>query len=301
MIFRQKAMLRTAIRPKRKVVAGRTLRNEVARRGYCGVPVNDFRASFPLPGMTLSVVLGRTPWRATRGSCTDCREYMPYRRLSARGRRRMCWRPQAGRCSPPHRAAAGCRSSATAENAYFLTESGCESVGNIPTFSSGISCKKIFTTFCHQKAAPTVSAGHLRRDRTAVLPERARKIYAVCAHPIRALEPPFDLFLPPVQCGGCCALRATMIIRLRPYMAGPRPARSHCFRYFSRCLIFWCFWIKPKAQEKLRKGENFPIDSSGRIPRFRRCIRRPFSFPDFSQGGAMGALRRHCLRYFSYL
>ena len=42
---------------------------------------------------------------------------------------------------------AGCRSSAAAENAYFLTESGCESVGNIPTFSSGISCKKIFTTF----------------------------------------------------------------------------------------------------------------------------------------------------------
>ena len=136
---------------------------------------------------------------------------------------------------------AGCRSSAAAETAYFLTESGCESVGNIPTFSSGISYKKIFTTFCHQKAAPKVSAGHLRRDRTAVLPERARKIYAVCAHPIRALEPPFDLFLPPVQCGGCCALRATMIIRLRPYMAGPRPARSHCFRYFSRCLIFWCF------------------------------------------------------------
>ena len=106
------------------------------------------------------------------------------------------------------------------------------------------------------KVAPKVSAGHLRRDRTAVLPERARKIYAVCAHPIRALEPPFDLFLPPVQCGGCCALRATMIIRLRPYMAGPRPARSHCFRYFSRCLIFWCFWIKPKAQEKLRKGRT---------------------------------------------
>ena len=77
MIFRQKAMLRTAIRPKRKVVAGRTLRSGVARRGYRGVPVDDFRASFPLPGMTLSVVLGRTPWRATRESCTDCREYMP--------------------------------------------------------------------------------------------------------------------------------------------------------------------------------------------------------------------------------
>ena len=77
MIFRQKAMLRTAIRPKRKVVAGRTLGNGVARRGYCGVPVDDFRASFPLSGMTLSVVLGRTPWRAMRESYTDCREYMP--------------------------------------------------------------------------------------------------------------------------------------------------------------------------------------------------------------------------------
>ena len=235
MIFRQKAMLRTAIRPKRKVVAGRTLGNGVARRGYRGVPVDDFRASFPLSGMTLSVVLGRTPWRATRESYTDCREYMPL--------------PPFVNPRPAEDVPAGCRSSAAAENAYFLTESGCESVGNIPTFSSGISCKKIFTTFCHQKAAPKVSAGYLRRDRTEVLPERARKIYAVCAHPLRALEPPFDLFLPPVQCGGCCALRATMIIRLRPYMAGPRPARSHCFRYFSRCLIFWCFWIKPKAQE----------------------------------------------------
>ena len=27
-------------------------------------------------------------------------------------------------------------------------------------------------------------------------------------------------------------------------------------RYFSLCLIFWCFWIKPKAQEKLRKGRT---------------------------------------------
>ena len=51
--------------------------------------------------------------------------------LSVRSRRRT---RRAGRCSPPHGAAAGCRSSAAAENAYFLTESGCESVGNIPTF-----------------------------------------------------------------------------------------------------------------------------------------------------------------------
>ena len=123
MIFRQKAMLRTAIRPKRKVVAGRTLRNGVARRGYRGVPVDDFRASFPLSGMTLSVVLGRTPWRAVRESYTDCREYMPL--------------PPFVSPRPAEDVPAGCRSSAAAENAYFLTESGCESVGNIPTFSFG--------------------------------------------------------------------------------------------------------------------------------------------------------------------
>ena len=116
-----------------------------------------------------------------------------------------------------------------------------------------------------------MSAGHLRRDRTAVLPKRARKIYAVCAHPLRALEPLFDLFPPPVQCGGCCALRATMIIRLRPYMAGPRPARSHCFRYFSRCLIFWCFWIKPKAQKKSEIDSYFLWESS--VPSIRRLLR----------------------------
>ena len=137
MIFCQKAMLRTAIRPKRKVVAGRTLGNGVARRGYCGVPVDDFRASFPLSGMTLSVVLGRTPWRAMRESYTDCREYMPL--------------PLFVSPRPAEDVPAGCRSSAAAENAYFLTKYGFESVGNIPTFSSGISCKKIFTTFCSQK------------------------------------------------------------------------------------------------------------------------------------------------------
>ena len=31
------------------------------------------------------------------------------------------------------------------------------------------------------------------------------------ARPLRALEPPSDLIPPPVQCGGCCALHATMV------------------------------------------------------------------------------------------
>ena len=38
----------------------------------------------------------------------------------------------------------------------------------------------VFTTFCHQKVAPKVSAGHLRRDRTAVLTERAQKTALFC-------------------------------------------------------------------------------------------------------------------------
>ena len=119
MIFCQKAMLRTAIRPKRKVVAGRTLGNGVARRGYCGVPVDDFRASFPLSGMTLSVVLGRTPWRAMRESYTDCREYMPLP-LFVSPRPAEDVSEAAGGAMPPSAwAAAGFRSSAAAEERIF--------------------------------------------------------------------------------------------------------------------------------------------------------------------------------------
>ena len=48
------------------------------------------------------------------------------------------------------------------------------------------------------------------------------------ARPLRALEPPSDLIPPPVQCGICGALRATMIICWSPVLAGLRPAGSHC-------------------------------------------------------------------------
>ena len=91
----------------------------------------------------------------------------------------------------------------------------------------------------------------------------------------------------------CCALRATMIlISFYSVLAGLRPARMHrensgrsggigasarsdraksgvfrdrsasagvVTRYFSLCLIFWCFWIKPKAQKKKCTTEE--IDS----------------------------------------
>ena len=85
-----------------------------------------------------------------------------------------------------------------------------------------------FTTFWHQKVAPKVSAGHLRRDRTKTVTERSRKICAVFARSLRAFPPLSDPFPPPVQCGDSCALCAMIIIRLRPHMAGLRPAGSHC-------------------------------------------------------------------------
>ena len=107
------------------------------------------------------------------------------------------------------------------------------------------------------------------------------------------------------QGGDCCALRATMIYYDLTSsilsFSRPRPARSHCensgscdvigasarsdraksevfrdrsasagvvIRYFSPCLIFWCFWIKPKAQKKKihdRRNRFFGKNSDAKI------------------------------------
>ena len=48
------------------------------------------------------------------------------------------------------------------------------------TFDWASPARSGFTTFCHQKVAPNVSAGHLRRDRTEVLTERAQKTALFC-------------------------------------------------------------------------------------------------------------------------
>ena len=96
------------------------------------------------------------------------------------------------------------RVSSTAFSPRF---SQCDCAGRRAASSSRGSC---FTTFCHQKVVPKVSARHLRRDRTTVLTERARKT-ALIAHPLRAFEPPSALFPPAVHCGSCGALRATII------------------------------------------------------------------------------------------
>ena len=108
----------------------------------------------------------------------------------------------------------GCRSSAAAEERIFRNciLAGFRSAGshceNNPILTSGKfrisgSASPASSSFYHL-LSPKGGAKSVRR------------------------APPSDLIPPPVQCGGCCALRATMIICLRPYMAGLRPARMHC-------------------------------------------------------------------------
>ena len=159
----------------------------------------------------------------------------------------------------------------------------------------------VFTTFCHQKVAPKVSA----RRKAAGNSQRLAKTGA-CRGFAGKPAPFFNArrcsFLFPhfSQGGDCCALRATMIlISFYSVLAGLRPAGSHCensgssdgtgasarsdraksevfrdrsasagvvTRYFSPCLIFWCFWIKPKA----RKKENVQQKKSILREEFRR-------------------------------
>ena len=145
------------------------------------------------------------------------------------------------------------------------------------------------------KIGCVVSAGRRLRDTPTVAGLRRRRL-----QPARRKGPQY--FKPDCgvsQGGGCGALHATMIICLRPHMAGLRPAGSHCensgssdgtgasarsdraksevfrdrsasagvvTRYFSPCLIFWCFWIKPKA----RKKENVQQKKSILREEFRR-------------------------------
>ena len=49
-------------------------------------------------------------------------------------------------------------------------------------------------------------------------------------------------------------------------------------RYFSRCLIFWCFWIKPKAQKKSEIDSLFLWESS--VPLIG-CFLRGADLPPF--------------------
>ena len=182
--------------------------------------------------------------------------------------------PVAGRCSPPHGAAAGCRSSGFDRRANL---SNCI-LADLRSAGS----------HCENSGSSDGSGASARSDRVK-----------------------------------------SEVFRDRSASAGGDT------RYFSRCLIFWCFWIKPKAQKKnferrkifrsiLREasrpsirrflrgadlppfvtkrwrqkcppGENVgerPSACAGKAtrtssrPRFRRRIRRPFFFPRFRKAEA---------------
>ena len=121
------------------------------------------------------------------------------------------------------------------------------------TFDSVFPARSRFTTFWHQKVAPKVSAGHLRRDRTAVLTERAQKTALFCTP-----TPGVPSFVRSVSASGamriCGALRTTMIYYdLNSSILSfsrPQACTIALLPLFSQCLIFWCFWIKTKAQKK---------------------------------------------------
>ena len=72
-------------------------------------------------------------------------------------------------------------------------------------------------------------------------------------------------------------------------------------RYFSPCLIFWCFWIKPKAQKKSEIDSLFLWESS--VPLIG-CFLRGADLPPFvtkrwrqkcPQGTSVGIGRRFSL------
>jgi hypothetical protein len=110
--------------------------------------------------------------------------------------------------------------------------------GKIPTFSSGISCKKIFTTFCHQKVVPKVSAG---RKSWGTADGLRLKRYADELAPAFSTAQPPPVLLPDFsQCGDSCALRATKIIHSidRRAAVRSRPVRRAAPRLGSSESIF---------------------------------------------------------------
>ena len=115
---------------------------------------------------------------------------------------------------PCGRAVSGVRAvalRALAEERIFLAEFDCGHIRNIPTFDWAFPARSIFTIFCHRKVAPKVSAGHLRRDRTEVLTERAQKTALFCT-PAPSARTAVRSDSSSGAMRKCCALRATMIL-----------------------------------------------------------------------------------------
>ena len=74
----------------------------------------------------------------------------------------------------------------------------------------------VFTTFCHRKVAPKVSAGHLRRDRTAVLTERSQKTALLRRKRLHRFD-----------CGGSAKSASGLCTRLLPVVLHARSGRSN--------------------------------------------------------------------------
>jgi len=120
------------------------------------------------------------------------------------------------------------------EERIFLAEFDCEHVRNIPTFDWAFLERSSFTTFCHRKVVPKVSARRKRRGTAVGL---RLKRYADKLAPAFSTAHPPPVLLPAFSQGGSCgalratikrmspfayALRATMIIWLRSVLAGRR-------------------------------------------------------------------------------
>ena len=131
-----------------------------------------------------------------------------------------------------------------------------------------LSARNSFTTFCHQKVEPKVSAGHLRRERTKDVTERSRKIFAVCARSLRAFHPLSALFPSTVQCGGRGALRATLFTI--GFLAGRRPAVFRTVKMSDKERV-----ARRTPGAIVRKAESFVIAQRGvrHVPEhFRRAV-----------------------------
>ena len=142
--------------------------------------------------------------------------------LSVRGRRRMCRTPQAERCAL---CMGGCGRRANLSKLYFSRPPACGiALQKQPILISSTSrtsdwvspARSGFTTFCHQKVAPKVSAGHLRRDRTEVLTERAQKTALLRRKRLHRFD-----------CGGSAKSASGLCTRLLPVVLHTRSGRSN--------------------------------------------------------------------------
>ena len=94
-----------------------------------------------------------------------------------------------------------------------------------------------FTTFCHRKVAPKVSAGHLCRDRTEVLTERAQKTALLRRKRLHRFD-----------CGGSAKSASGLCTRLLPVVLHARSGRSN--------LRPICFLLRCNAESMVRSAQH---------------------------------------------